>query len=203
VTIAVDVVVEPARAQVLLHPTRLALLELLAEPDSAAGLARRLDLPRQRVNYHLRELETQKLVDLVETKQRGSVTERMYRRTGRTYALSPAALGSLATSPEEFQDRFSAAFQIALASRSIRELAELEAGARSAGKKLPTFAIEGSVRFASPADRSAFAEELTAAVAHLIEKYHDERAAGGRTFRVQLGAYPQPKSRPAESHRAD
>mgnify|MGYP001158712329 CR=1 FL=1 len=52
----VDVVGETKRAQVLLHPTRLAILEALEAPGSASKLAKRLDASRQRLNYHLREL---------------------------------------------------------------------------------------------------------------------------------------------------
>ena len=54
---AVNVVRDPAQAAALVDPARIALLELLSEPDSASGLARKLKLPRQQVNYHLRELE--------------------------------------------------------------------------------------------------------------------------------------------------
>ncbi|MBL8987996.1 MAG: helix-turn-helix transcriptional regulator, partial [Gemmatimonadetes bacterium] len=54
---AVAVVRGSAQASALLGGGRRQLLEALAEPDSAAGLARRLGLPRQRVNYHLRLLE--------------------------------------------------------------------------------------------------------------------------------------------------
>ncbi|MEM7205857.1 MAG: helix-turn-helix domain-containing protein [Planctomycetota bacterium] len=192
-TLAVDIVREPERAQVMLDRTRLKLLDQLLEPKSAAGLARQLELPRQRVNYHLRELEAQRLIELVEERRRGSVTERFYRRTGQAYALSPATLGTLAVRPEQLQDRFSAAFQVALASRTIRELAELQAGAAEAKKVLPTFAIETEVRFGSPAARAAFAEELTEALAALVERHHDEAAADGRRYRLQLGAYPKPK----------
>jgi len=188
----VDIVREPERAQVLLDRTRLKLLEHLQEPGSAAALARALDLPRQRVNYHLRELEAQQLIELVEEKKRGSVTERIYRRTGDRYALSSAVLGPLAVTPEHFQDRFSAAFQVALASRTIRELEELQRGAEQARKKLPTFAAETEVRFASPEARAAFAEELTDAIAALVTRYHDTTSSDGRSYRVQLGAYPKP-----------
>lgn len=189
---SIDVIEEPRRAQVLLHPARLRLLEQLAEPGSAAGLARRLGLPRQRVNYHLRELEAQRLVEVVEEKRRGNCVERVYRRTGGAYAISSAALGSLGTTPEAIQDRFSAAYQIALASQAIRDLGMLQEGARAAGKRLPTFALETEVRFASPGERHAFAEELSAAVAALVAKYHDEDDPDGRVFRFHLGAYPRP-----------
>ena len=99
-TNAVEVIDEARRAQVMLHATRIELLRNLDEPASAATLARRLDLPRQRVNYHLRELESQRLIELVEEKRRGNVTERIYRRTGRSYAISTAALPGQKANPE-------------------------------------------------------------------------------------------------------
>lgn len=191
-SVAVDVIDDAERAHVLLHPARLELLENLAEPSSAAALARRLGRPRQRVNYHLRELEGQRLVELVAEHRKGSVVERVYRRTGRGYTISAAVLGRLATSPADVQDRFSSSYQIALASRAVRDLGMLQVAAREADKRLTTLSLDGVVRFASPESRAAFAEELSRAVADLIEKYHDESAPDGREFRLYAGAYPRP-----------
>ena len=73
------------------------------------------------------------------------------------------------------------------------DLGALQAGARAAGARLPTFALQVEVRFASPRTRSAFAEELADHVAELVRKYHDERAPKGRPFRFYLGAYPRPE----------
>ena len=95
------------------------------------------------------------------------------------------------------QDRFSAAYQIALASRAVRDLGALQAGAREARKRLPTFALDVEVRFASPEARHAFAEELTAAVAELVRRHHDAGAPRGRAFRFYVGAYPRPVEDPA------
>ena len=187
------VIEETDRAQVLLHPTRLELMACLEEPSSAAELGRRLDLPRQRVNYHLRELEERGLVVVVEECKRGSVVERMYQRAGRGYTISDAALGRLGTEPETVQDRFSTAYQIALASKAVRDLGRLREKAREAKKSLPTFSLASEVRFASAAKRAAFAEELATAVADLVRKYHEESAPRGRWFRFYLGGYPRPK----------
>src|SRR5262250_3074362 len=55
------------------------ILEQLAEPDSAAGVARRLKLPRQQISYHLRELEHAGLVELVEERRKGNCLERVVR----------------------------------------------------------------------------------------------------------------------------
>lgn len=191
--IAVDVIEDSKRARVLLDSTRLELLANLAEPNSAAALARQLGLPRQRINYHLRELESQDLIVLVEERRKGSCVERIYQRTGQSYVISTAALGALGTMPDDISDRFSSAYQIALASRAIFDLGKMQSGAKAAGKKLPTFALEVEVRFASADRRNQFAEEVAASIADLVRKYHDEKAPRGRKFRFYLGAYPRPK----------
>ncbi len=196
VEVPVEVIGEPERALVLLNPMRLALLEGLADPGSAADLARRLDLPRQRINYHLHELVEHRLIEVVEERRRGSVVERSYRRTGRSFAISTAALGRLGTDPDAIQDRFSSDYQVALASRVVSELGLLQSAAHAARKKLPTLALAVEVRFASAARRNAFAQALSNAVAELVREYHDEDAPGGRAFRFYLGAYPRPKENP-------
>jgi hypothetical protein len=53
-----------------------------------------------------------------------------------------------------------------------------------------TFAVDGEVRFASAADRAAFAEELAGAVVTLVARYHDPTAAGGRDHRVVVALHP-------------
>jgi DNA-binding transcriptional ArsR family regulator len=189
-----DVVSSPGRAAMLLDPLRLQLLEGLREPDSAAGLARRLRLPRQRVNYHLRELEKQRLVELVGRRRRGNCTARILRATARAYVISPAALGGIGADPASVKDRFSAAYLLAVTSRTLREVGELDERAHKAGRRLATLTLETEVRFASPDARAAFAEELTSAVARLTAQYHDAQAPGGRAFRFVVAGHPAAKS---------
>ena len=59
----VAVIEDPAVAAAALDPIRSKLLAELATPGSAAGLAARVGLPRQKVNYHLRALEAKGLVE--------------------------------------------------------------------------------------------------------------------------------------------
>ncbi len=184
------VIDDPVCAGLLLDPTRLRILEELAEPDSAAGVARRLSLPRQKVNYHLRELEKAGVVEGVEERRKGNCVERIVRATASTYLVSPAVLGSLGADPERIRDRFSASYLLAVAARAIRELAVLGRWAAKAGMRLSTLTLETEVRFATPADRKAFSEELANAVAALAAKYHREEAPAGRVFRFFVGAYP-------------
>lgn len=191
--VEVDVIDDPRRAQVMLQEQRLELMAALGEPASAAALARHLGLPRQRINYHLKELAQYQLIEVVAEKRRGNCVERIYRRTGESYTISTAALGKLGTDPSAMQDRCSSAYQIALASRAVRDLGILQTRAQAAGKRLPTFGLEVDVRFASAAARKEFAEALAAAVADLARKYHDDKAKGGRYFTFYLGGYPRPK----------
>ena len=178
------------RAAVLLDPLRLRLLEELREPDSAAGLARRLGLPRQKVNYHVRELEKQRLVELVGRRRRGNCTARILRASAQAYVIGPAALGALGASPAGVRDRFSAAYLVAVAARAVQDVGELGARAEKAGRRLSTLTLETEVRFASAEARAGFAEELARAVARLTGKYHDAKSPGGRAFRFVVAGYP-------------
>lgn len=187
---AVRVLRDPVQASAVLQPGRLTLLEHLASPDSAAGVARKIDMPRQQVNYHLKELEKHGLVEFVEERRKGNCLERIVQATARTYLVSPEALGKLGTTPEERRDRFSAAWLVSAAARVIRDLAVLGLRSQRAGKRLATLTIETEIRFRSAEERSEFAEELSDTLMRLTAKYHDAESPGGRPFRVLAGVWP-------------
>jgi DNA-binding transcriptional ArsR family regulator len=187
----VAVIVDPGAAEASLDPTRARLLAALVEPGSATTLAARVGLPRQKVNYHLRELERHGLVTLVEERRKGNMTERVMRATAASFVISPAALAAVAPDPERAPDRLSARWLLALAARLVRDLGDLLAGSARAGRPLATFALDAEVRFASAADRAAFAEELATAVTALVSRYHDDSAPGGRPHRVLLAVHPK------------
>ena len=187
---AVQIVQSAAAAETLLKPERLRMLELLDEPTSAAGVAKKLNLPRQTVNYHLRELEKEGFVELVEQRPKGNCLERVVRATARSYVISPQALGKLGIDPGEARDQFSAAYLVFAASRAIRDVSILRQRADKAGKKIATLTLETEVRFPHAEARRMFAEELVNEIARLAAKYHDEHAEGGRAFRFLLGGYP-------------
>jgi DNA-binding transcriptional ArsR family regulator len=192
----VAVIEDPAAASVSLDPVRARLLAELVEPGSATVLAARLGLARQKVNYHLRELERHGLVELMEERRKGNVTERVLRATAASYVISPAALGPVEPDPARAPDQLSARWLLAVAARLVREVGALITGAARARKPVATFAMEGEVRFASAADRAAFARELAGAVTALLAKYHDEAAAHGRAHRVIVAVHPCITTRP-------
>jgi DNA-binding transcriptional ArsR family regulator len=190
--IDVQVIDDPAAAAVALEPVRSRLLAELAEPASAAALATRVGIPRQKVNYHLRALEAHGLVRLADTRRWGGLTERRMVASAASYVVSPGAMGPAATDPRRQADRLSAGYLVSLAARAIREVSALLRGAAEAGKNLATLSIDTEIRFRSPAERAAFTRELTQAVAALAARYHDEHAPGGRPHRLVVMAHPLP-----------
>ena len=192
----VQVIDDPSAAAVALEPVRSRLLSELSEPASAAALAARLGIPRQKVNYHLRTLEAHKLVRVARKRKWGGLTERLLVATATSYVISPAAMGEAAADPGRTADRLSASYLIALAARMVREVGGLLRRAQEQEKRLATLAIDTEVRFRSPEDRAAFTRELTRAVTLLVARYHDASAPGGRPHRLVLVAHPLPERNP-------
>ncbi|WP_414942465.1 winged helix-turn-helix domain-containing protein [Amycolatopsis sp. cmx-11-51] len=196
---SVAVIEDAEAAEVSLDPVRARLLAELAEPASATMLAGRVDLPRQKVNYHLRALEKHGLVELVEERRKGNVTERMMRATASSYVISPTALSAVQPDPAQSPDRLSARWLLAVAGRLVRDVGVLITGSTKARKRVATFAIDGEIRFSSAEDRAAFAEELTVAITNLVSRYHDEGAEQGRDHRIVVAVHPSVKTE-AEEH---
>ena len=189
----IQVIDNPAAAAVALDPTRSRLLSEMAKPASAATLATRVGLARQKVNYHLNALEAHGLVRLAEKRKWGGLTERLLVATAASYVVNPSALGPIAVDPNREVDRLSASYLIALGARIVREVGDLVRRANEAGKRLATLAVDTEVRFRTPAERAAFTQELADAIATLVSKYHDESAPGGRAHRLDVVAHPLPK----------
>lgn len=195
----VAVIEDAAAAEVSLDPVRARLLAELAEPASATMLAARVGLARQKVNYHLKALERHGLVELVEERRKGNVNERVMRAAAASFVISPLALAAVQPDPSRSPDQLSARWLLAVAARLVRDVGSLITGAAKARQRVATFAIDGRVRFASAADRAAFAEELSGAVTALVSRYHDETAEGGREHRVIVAVHPSVNGEAKES----
>src|SRR5919112_1505303 len=185
-----EIIDDPTRARAALQPIRLRLLHLLDRPQSAPQLAKAMGMPRQRVLYHLRTLEAQRLVEAEDHGRVGRRIDRSYVRTATSYAIAPKALGGAAVDTRSIRDAFSSAYLSAVAGRALNDLAALGRAAAARGKRVPTLTLEADVRFATPSDQRRFADELTATFSTLAAKYHDPNAPQGRTFRVFACGYP-------------
>jgi hypothetical protein len=197
----VEVIDNPATAVIALEPIRSRLLAEMVEPASAAALAARLGIARQKVNYHVRALEAQHLVREAGTRQWGGLKERMLVASAASYIISPGALGPAAVDPGRAANQLSASYLIALAGRAVREVGDLLRRARAADKQLATLSIDTEIRFASAADRAAFTDDLTEAITSLVARYHDESAPGGRAHRLVVMAHPIPHEPQKEDQR--
>jgi DNA-binding transcriptional ArsR family regulator len=180
-----DVFRESERLRGTLTPLRRRLLVELREPASATVLATRLGETRQRVNYHLRELEKGGLVELVEARQRRGATERVLRASARAVVLAPEVIGDLGPAG---QDRFAADTLITSAARTLGDVAWMREQADATGKRLVTFAIEAEVGFAHPADIERFATRLAEQVAELAAEFDGPHTQ--RRYRVVVGGHP-------------
>ncbi|HTQ86845.1 MAG TPA: helix-turn-helix domain-containing protein [Candidatus Solibacter sp.] len=187
-----------ASAAAVLHPLRQRILESLAEPDSAAGVARRLRLPRQRLNYHVRELARAGLLRRAGRRRKRNMYEQCYVATARGYALSPELLGRLGADPRRVEDTFSAAYLLALAAQLQAELGRASREATAQGKRLTTLSMNSEFRFESAGQRAEFARALEAAVVDVIGRFAspaqraDGAAGAGRPYRLVVGCYPVP-----------
>lgn len=189
----IQVIDDPAAATVALEPVRSRLLSEMAAPISAATLASRVKLARQKVTYHLNTLEAHGLVRLAQERKWGGLTERLLVATAASYVVSPSALGPVAVDPNRERDRLSASYLIALGARMVREVGDLIRRAKEAGKRLATLSVDTEVRFRSAAERAEFTSELAESIAKLVSKYHDSSAPGGRAHRLVIVAHPMPQ----------
>jgi DNA-binding transcriptional ArsR family regulator len=178
----VQILHDSEQACVALQPVRIQILERLGEPKSASSLAPGLGIPRQQVNYHLRELERIGLVELVEERKKGNVTERLYRSVANSFLVSPLALGLVRPNPASMQNRASTDYQVAVGARLIEDLSTFEG-------PVPTLTLETAICFESQEARGQFAEELAKAIANLAAKFHHKGSE--EPYRMVIAVHPE------------
>lgn len=184
-------------ALLALAPIRRRILTALAEPASAAGLAEQLDMPRQKIGYHLRALEGAGLVQPAGERRKRGFTERLFV-AARNYVFDPALMQA-PPDPDaiDAQDRHAADHLISTASTIVRDVARMRQDAAAEGSRLLTLTVEADVTFATPADFDAFTEQVSVAVADLARTWS---APTGRRYRLTAAAHPAaPKPAPVRN----
>jgi DNA-binding transcriptional ArsR family regulator len=183
-------------AGALLDPLRARIVEEAGQPVSAAEVARRLGQPRQKVNYHVRQLAEVGVLEPAGEVRKGNMFEKRYRATARSYVLAPQLLGSLAPGREAPADRFSADALLALFARSMGELIQVRSEAAEQGRRVSTLSIEADVGFESAEQRAEFARALESAITDVVGRFTaPPRAVSGSTprpFRLVIGCHPRP-----------
>lgn len=174
-------------AHLALAPIRRRILAALVEPASAAGLAEQLEMPRQKIGYHLKALEDAGLIRLAGERKKRGFTERLFV-AAEHYVLDPALLRApVDPHAVEAQDRHAAGHLINTASAMVRDVARMREAAEAEGARLLTLTVEADLTFARPADFDAFSQEVADAVAALARRYS---APEGRRYRLTAAAHP-------------
>ena len=188
-----ECVADPGRAAALIHPMRLAIVALAREPASAAELARRLGLPRQRVNYHVRVLASRGLLRRSGRARRRNMIEQRYVASARGFVLLPDVLGELAADWRRIGDAGTADHLVALAGQIQSDLARTAA---ATGPRVAALTLKAQFRLETAEQRAAFARELREAVVAVVARHtspdghRGARDASGRRYRLVLGCYP-------------
>ena len=184
-------------ATLVAHPLRPRILASARDPISASELARQLGQPRQRVNYHVRQLAAAGLLQRAGQQRKRNMVEQQYVASADSYVLSPELLGDAAAQSGSSNDNASAAQLLAMCARAQSEVADVMASASAAGLRVRTMSLQSEVRFGTAEQRAEFTRELARAVSQVIAEYalpHSENdpITGGSPFRVVVGCYPVP-----------
>jgi hypothetical protein len=196
---------DPRKAAALLaHPLRPRIVALAREPASATELATQLRLPRQRVNYHVRQLARSGFLRRAGQLRKRNLIEQRYVATARAYVLAPEVVGPLAITGQRAEDAFSAATLVGLAAQVQSDVSRALNESAGRGQRLATLSLAADIRFESADQRVAFTEALQRAIEKLIGRHtsparRPNGAAGpGRPFKLVIGCYPAPApGRPA------
>lgn len=159
---SITVVDDPDRIASTLTGVRRRLLAALDEPDSATGLSRRTGISRQRVNYHLRALEEEGFVELVEERPKRGLTERIVRRASDVILVDPATFDF---SGLETADVAGLAGVIATAAGLVRQAAIVGSQASAHDARVAAATLDTEIRLSSPAALRSMVEEIAAVVA--------------------------------------
>lgn len=189
---ATALIEDAEKARQAMTPLRLRMLALLRQPGSAATLAAALQLPRQKIGYHLHALQKAGLIVPAGERQRRGFTEKLFVATADAFVVDPGIFGAPPPNAEK-QDRFAAEHLVARSAETVREVTRMQAAAAAEGARLLTFTIEADIGFSTPQDIEAFTERLTTMVTGLAEEFAPK--ADGRRYRLLIGGHPAIKGK--------
>ena len=182
---SVLVISEPDRAAGALNPLRRRILEELDAPQSATALSKKLGLSRQKVNYHLRNLEEAGLVELVEVRQQRGLEERVMKRSADIVMIDPSLFANIRSGNREAAGLSGV---VTTAADLIRHSAAVADQAQAEDEALVTVTLDSEVRVSSPQTL----RRMIADIGDVISRHNSEE---GLQLRVVVNALPTPVSK--------
>lgn len=184
-------------ATALFHPMRLNLLRRLAERRTCSELGRDIGETPQKVNYHLKILVDQGLVERVDERRVRGIMEGIFQARAQSYWLAPDLVGRIGGA-RHAGDRMSLGFLLDLSEQLRGDIRDL-VRASATGRRVPTLGVSAQVELRDGRERQAFLRDVQAAIQDVAEKYGrraDDAEANaaanypGEVFRVALACYP-------------
>ncbi len=183
----VEVLDDADRVAALAHPLRVAILDALRTPNSAAGVARTINETRQKTNYHVKALLDAGLLKPAGERRQRNFVEQLYQAVASTFVVAPEIAWSGDRRVDALRAQLPLEHLVRLGERLQRDAIGLLDRAAFDGDEIPAAAIETEVRFADEATRAAFVAHYLAAIKPLLQKYGSRE---GDPYRVALAVYP-------------
>jgi len=183
------------RAMTLLKPQRLEILRRMDTHRTCPELADYFGESAQKVYYHVKALETARLVEKVEEKRVRGAVEGYYQASARSYWLAPTLVGQIGTSTQA-RDQMSLRVLLGLAEEVIEDTGKL-GSASALGTDVPSLSLSAHIHLPDARRRAEFLTEVQAAFQQLAIKYglpenKDPVITDEQGFRLVLLCYPKP-----------
>jgi DNA-binding transcriptional ArsR family regulator len=187
----VEVLDDPGQVAALAHPLRVAILDALRTPGSAAGAARAIGETRQKVNHHVKALLDAGLLRPEGERRNGNFVEQLYQSVASSFMVSPRLACGGDRRVEALRSQVPLEHLTELGERIQRDAIELLDRAAFDGEDIPSLSVDASVRFPDEAGRAAFMAEYLDLLEPLLRKHC---ARQGGAFRVVTAVYPERKA---------
>lgn len=181
----------PDQAMALLNPLRADIVSRLIEPASAAELARMINEPPQRMNYHLKALEKTGLIRRVGTRQVRNLVEVLYQSIAKTFVLAESLSLSEETI-ERLKEHGSLAQLITTAEQMKKDAVYLMEHSEK-GTEIPSATLQMDIPLVDNDDREAFITDYVNMVKQLVGKYAKaaDNIQNPPLYKVILSVYPK------------
>ena len=186
---------DPATLQALAHPTRVELLEALREPASAASAARKIGLPRQRVNHHFKALKAAGLINKVGRRQQGNFVETLYQAKAQSFVVAPDVTWADPRRLDALREQHALNMLVHAGKQLQQDAIGLLDQAAFEEKEIPSATLTAQIRFSDATERAAFFEEYATMLKNLVDKYATKK---GEPYRLVSAIHPQPTN-PSEA----
>ena len=171
------------------EPTRVAILEQLTVPRSVSQLAEGLGVPRTRLYHHVDLLRAKGLIEVVEERRVGAMTEQLYAPTAKTFRPDPRLLTS-----GDLAERVEAITTLLFDSTKADLRRSLLSGEGSLERRegLREVGLGRSIALLTSAQAEDFIAELEALVARFDAAHQPTEDA--RPFALTWALYPASRS---------